>query len=80
MSLNGSVQQRMMKVLSDGVAHRREELHACLHDELGPMRNISAHLVMLRRQLRPLGQSISCTRLDGQIYYCLVRLVAPSDQ
>lgn len=69
-------QQRMVDVLSDGQPHRREELHACLVDELGAVENIRVHLSALRAKLRPLGEDILCEYRGHQFYYRHVRLIA----
>ena len=51
-------QARMLKVLSDGMPHRYEELRACLDDELA--RNVKTHIGHIRKKLRPIGQDIVC--------------------
>lgn len=66
-------QQAMLNVLADGLPHRREELHACLPDELGALTNIHRHLVAMRKLLRPEGQEIICQLLNRRYYYRLVR-------
>lgn len=54
------VQLKMLEVLSDGRPHTKEELHACLADELGPLRNICAHITGIRKQLQRRGEDIEC--------------------
>lgn len=71
-------QRRMLKVLADGLPHSREELHACLDDELGPVSNIKAHLTYLRRKLRPRGEDIFCVRTFGGMHYRYVRIISSS--
>ena len=72
-------QRRMMDVLQDGLPHPAKELHACLYDDQGPMKNISAHLAWLRSAIRPLGNGIIALRNGEQgTYYQLVRLIANS--
>jgi hypothetical protein len=66
------IQKKMLAVLSDRQRHSPEELHACLSDEMTPIRNISPHLAYLRRALRPLGQDIISQRLSGKTYYLLI--------
>ena len=68
--------QAMLDVLADGRPHLRKELHACLPDELGPPTNIHAHLTAIRKMLRPKGQDIICTLVNGRICYRHVRLLA----
>jgi hypothetical protein len=71
----GATKQRMLAVLADGQRHLRQELQACLYDELGPIKNIQCHLSVLRRELRPLGQDILCEVYNGNLYYRQVRLL-----
>lgn len=72
------IQKKMLVVLSDRQRHSPEELHACLSDEMSPVRNISPHLAHLRRALRPLGQDIIAQRLVGKTYYLLIEGLATS--
>ena len=53
-------QEKMLGVLSDGMRHTRQELHACLSDELAPLSNIQMHISNIRKVLRPIGQDIIC--------------------
>jgi hypothetical protein len=79
----------MLAVLSDGMAHSREELHACLMDELGVERNIHYHLSTMRPKLRRSGMDIvtesrGSHTSDGVVsrrtYYRQVRILAnPND-
>jgi hypothetical protein len=69
-------QARMLKVLSDGMPHHRDELKACLHDELGSVSNIKAHLTAIRARLRRSGQDIVCQFHNGRYYYRHVVLLA----
>jgi hypothetical protein len=68
-------QQRMMNVLSDGLPHSLKELVACLDYELASPRGVAVHITFLRRKLRPIGQDVSCERLNHISYYRLVRLM-----
>lgn len=73
-------QKRMLEVLADGAYHRREELHACLGDELSPISSIRVYLSNMRKLLRPQGETISCETRDGVTYYRHARIVAsPND-
>jgi len=74
------VQQRMLDVLSDGLSHTPKELQACLHDELGSVSNIHAHLTGLRKNLRPKGSDVLCELLNGSTTYRQVRVVRPSEE
>lgn len=69
-------QQAMLKVLSDGMPHTREELHACLPDNLGALSNIRAHIANIRKALRPIGQDVVCELFRGTIHYRQIRLLA----
>ncbi len=68
-------QAAMLKVLSDGKSHTKEELHACLPDELGDKKNIRPHLTAIRKKLRPAGQDIVSRCSDGEFRYSWVRLI-----
>lgn len=77
-NLNGftPTQRAILQVLSDGLPHRREELHACLPDELGPQRNIRAHITAIRKILRPRGEDVVCEYGRFGFGYRHVRLLA----
>lgn len=64
-------QRAILKVLSDGQLHRREELHACLVDELGPLSNVQPHISRLRKHLH--GQVICCVLCGQTTYYALCK-------
>lgn len=70
-------QQRMLMVLSDGLSHHRQDLHACLSDELSSMSTIRFHISKLRQKL-PAGHAILCEIDNGTICYRWVRLIASS--
>lgn len=76
--------RRMLAVLADGMPHKREELRACLWDELGPQSNVWAHISTLRKYLQERGQTIVCEyRLHekhGPLFYRHVRLLTSSDE
>ena len=69
-------EKRMLQVLADGMAHTREELHACLPDELSALSAIKRHLTEIRKKLRPQGQDIICQLKDRRPLYRHVRLLA----
>lgn len=73
-------EQRMLDLLGDGQPHRREELHACLYDDLSVCSNIQPHLSRIRRKIRPRGLEIVCELLSRRICYRLVRLVVSADE
>ena len=70
------VQAKMLQVLSDGKPHTKEELHACLHDDLGPINNIYVHIATINKQLRMSEQEIIRDRREpGKKQYRWVRLL-----
>jgi hypothetical protein len=69
------VQRKMLEVLADGLPHRRAELHACLWDREGAMRNIRTHLSIIRKHLNERGESIICEMHEKHICYRHVRLL-----
>lgn len=54
------VQKRMFELLLDGESHSKEELHGCLHDELGPLENIRVHLSIIRQAIADRGGFLVC--------------------
>jgi hypothetical protein len=67
----------MYQILSDGLPHKKRELHGCLYDDMGALRNIQTHISLMRRQLRPLGMDILCELVNTRcVCYRLVRLLA----
>ncbi len=63
----------MLKVLEDGELHTREELHACLSDNLGSIGNIRPHLTSIRKKLKPTGRDIVCVVRNRKHFYLLYR-------
>lgn len=73
-------QRRMLDVLADGLPHNRQELHACLDDELTAPEAIKFHISTMRVTLRRAGQDIVCELYKGTIHYRHVRLLKnPND-
>lgn len=70
-----NVQRKMLALLADGHGHTPKELHGCLVDEMGPLKNITPHLTSLRKKLRPHGEDVLCQEIEGQSWYRLVRYV-----
>lgn len=52
------IQTKMLEVLNDGKPHTKEELHACLNDDLAPINNIYPHVSAINAKLRPYEQLI----------------------
>ena len=69
-------QNRMLDVLADGMAHTRQELHACLSDELSAETSIQPHITHLRKRLRLKGQDILCEVAGRDVRYRHVRMLA----
>lgn len=72
-----NVERRILNVLSDGLPHRKEELHPCLADELGPLTNLHPHITNIRKKIRPKGEEIVCELVARRINYRHVRLLKP---
>jgi hypothetical protein len=66
---------RIFEILSDGLPHRREDLHKCLPDELSALSALRPHLTRMRDKLQPKGFDILCVLLHKQIHYQLVHTV-----
>lgn len=76
-----ATEQRLLAVLSDGGPHTREQMMACLDDELADRSAIRVHLCRINKKLRVLHQEV-VTRTAGQggVRYQHVRLLAsPND-
>jgi len=73
---HSQIHDDMLKILSDGNPHRREELHACC----GPssLRVVRAHLSVIRKKLTQ-GQDIVCVLRNRQICYQWVRTVGSAN-
>ena len=67
-------QRLMLNVLADGQRHTREELHACLEDDLAQMGTVNVHLVFLRKKLRDIGENIICEVCNRRNYYRRIKL------
>lgn len=68
-------QTAILAVLADGQLHTREELHACLPDELSGASAVRFHVSNIRKSLRPKGQDIICQLKNRRIFYRHVRLL-----
>jgi hypothetical protein len=66
-----------MEVLQDGLPHTREEIHACLSDELSSLDAIKPHICSLRPKLEKYQRGILNTRVQGRKCYQLIGLVSP---
>lgn len=72
-------QLAILKVLSDGMAHYRDELQACLPDELASRSALHMHIGKLRKLLRPRGYDIICEYIRRRIHYRHVQLLSQQD-
>jgi hypothetical protein len=70
-----STERRILRVLSDGMRHNRDEVQACINDELAGRNALATTLYKLRRKLRPLGQDILCEYYMRRYQYRQVRLL-----
>lgn len=66
----------ILKILSDGYAHKREELRQALPDELSGFSCLSTMLYQLRKKLKPMGQDIVCQLQGRRISYRWVRTLS----
>jgi hypothetical protein len=72
-----TIRESMLRLLGDGMAHTREELHALC----GPsnMEVINDHISDLRKLLRPKGEDIICVLYKRKIAYRWVRLIGSAN-
>ena len=75
------IQQRMLNVLKDGLPHHRNELQACLDDELASPKAMVRQLSQMRKLLRMKGLNVVCRAFGGRSYYRwqLIRLYLPDE-
>lgn len=61
------IQKKMIDILNDGERHSLQELHACC----GPSTpsTTTDHLVIIRKKLQPLGQTIIAEYSRRQCFY-----------
>jgi hypothetical protein len=73
------IQQRMIRLLLDGLPHTDRELFLCLGDDLSPLSNIRFHITKIRERVRGVGREIACQqdRREGITYYRLVQYLSP---
>lgn len=72
-------QWKLLQVLSDGKPHTKQELHACLPDDLSQVRAVARHISAMRKNLPP-NQDIVCVFWRRKWCYqhiCLLPIVAP---
>jgi hypothetical protein len=75
-----NIQYKIVKMLSDGMRHTKEELATCLTNGKGPPEGIEPHITSIRKQLRPLGQDIICEVYNRKTHYRHVILLPPTHE
>lgn len=72
------IEKKILRVLSDGGLHPRQELMDCLGDPLSTKFNLHVHLSNLRKKLLPLNQTVCCV-VQGRVrsYRRMVLYVPP---
>jgi len=71
-------QCRILAVLADGKLHSRDELFACLNDDMTNLTCLRVHLAYLRKKMEQIGETIKTVKFHdrGQgNWYQHVRLV-----
>lgn len=68
-------QQRMLKLLSDGMPHSKEAMLECLQDELCGPTDHARHIAGIRMKIRLKGEDIICEYVKRRPYYRHVRLL-----
>jgi len=69
-------QESILKLLSDGFYHTRQELLDCLNNPDAGRTHLNNTLTCLRRRLRPRGHDVVCTIQHKRVGYRLVRLLS----
>lgn len=68
----------ILKVLSDGMRHSREEVKGVL-DRMATYKNLHDHIVRIRKKLEPKNQTVVCELNGGRIWYRHVRFICDPD-
>lgn len=71
-------EQRLLAVLGDGLDHHRDELMACLSDDMTERSTLRTHFFRMKKKLHPVGQDIVCIRNGAGFRYRQVRLLHSS--
>ena len=58
----------LLRVLSDGMPHTKEELAKCLWDDLASMRAIPAHMCNIRKKLREANRQETIVKRNDNLY------------
>lgn len=68
-------ERKILRVVSDGKPHTREELRACLLDQRSQDATVAVHLTGLRKKINPMGLDIICVWHRRQRKYQWVKLL-----
>lgn len=55
-----ATEQRILRVLSDGMPHSRHEIRAVLPDDMAGDEAVRQHIFNMRKKLHPIGQDLVC--------------------
>jgi hypothetical protein len=69
-------QKKILKVLSDGLPHHRQELHLCLPDDLSGITAVRRHIFEIRKYVKSKRQDILCQFIKGKLYFRLIRTIS----
>jgi hypothetical protein len=72
-------EQKIYDTLSDGLAHKFEEIYACLPNGKSKPTTVNVHLTKMRKKLRPRGLDIVCVFITRQRQYRMIRPLYPSE-
>ena len=75
-------QCRILAVLSDGQLHSRDELFACLNDDMTNLTCLRVHLAYLRKKMAEIGETIKTVKFHTKgpgNWYQHVRLISTSE-
>ncbi len=61
------IEERMLKILSDGKPHSKAELHGCVYT--GALDNVGKHVSNIRKKILPLGQDIALKLIRRKLHY-----------
>lgn len=70
-------ESKILRVLSDGLQHTKQELEECMDDKLAGRTAMNVHLHRIRKKLKPLDQLIVCEWRSRRLYYRRVNRYIP---
>jgi hypothetical protein len=73
-----ATQKSMLRILSDGLPHSREELHEVCGPSLVGV--VAYHVMEIRKKLASKGETIVALRIHRQAHYQQVRLLSDAYQ